>query len=204
MIFKKLPFIFNLIFVIFTLLFLQSCDRDLSPLDYVAYIENPENGLVKEYVNSSNKLTCCYTPSEYVILKQTRPENLEKEDFLSEVNEINNMYHFTLKFEKNDQTNFLKDNYTTSEQFQLKSTYLSFDMRHDLVLVEGKDTLPCVLNHHERTYSNTPFEKVHISFPKLSENQDLVLIFDDRVFGFYKVKFHFSNEDLHKTPEIKF
>jgi hypothetical protein len=182
--------------------------KELSPKDYVAWCENPDNGLIKEFVQNDLKLTCQYNTSAYSVLKQSDPNALNEAEINENIEEISDLVHFKLKFENTATGNFLRDNYTTAEEFNVRSTYLSYDIRTDLKLINGTDTSICVLNHHERTYGNTPYETILLSFQKPTTTNDaqndLELIFNDQVFGLGRVKFFFSKDDLASIPELVF
>jgi len=199
---KSLPFIVVLI----SGHFLTACSpSELKPAEYIEWSDNPENNLVKEYQQNQIKLTCQYTTAEYISLKQSDPENLDEVMVKENIEMVSEMIHFKLKFEDTTSTNFLRNNYTTPEEFNLKSMYFSYDIQYDLKTVQGGDTAACVLNHHERTYGSTPYETLLIAFPKLrKEPVDIELIFNDRVFGLGRVKFFFSKEDLEGIPGLVF
>jgi len=181
------------------------CSSNKKPKEYVAWVDDVENGLIKTQIKTNSIITCKYTPAEYHVLKQFSPNNIDQDVFQSEYEGISNMYHFILRFKKMDETNFLKNNNVTHDEFQLNSLYLSYGIRQDLKLVHGLDTVECVLNHHERTYSNTPYEQILLSFPKTSNSiEDLTFIFNDRVFGFNRVKFFFSKDVLNDIPVLTF
>lgn len=183
-----------------------SCSKsELNPNEYIEWSDNPDNSLIKEYKQGSTVLTCQYTTPEYVSLKQTNSENIDKDLVKENIAGISEMEHFKFKFENTESNNFMRDNYTTAEEFNTKSMYLSYDIRYDLSLVANGDTSMCVLNHHERTYGNTPYETLLLSFPKPNNAvSDLELIFEDRVFGLGRVKFFFSKGDLESIPILVF
>ena len=194
--------------VFFSVLFLiSSCSpSELKPKEYIQWCDNVENGLIKEQKIGDQTLTCYYTTPEYVSLKQSDPDNIVEDIVKENIAGLEEMEHFKLTFQRESSNNYLRDNYTTEEEFHTKSTYMSFDIRFDLKLVQGADTTECILNHHERTYGNTPFETILISFPKTKseEVQDLTLIFDDRVFGFDRVKFKFPADVIDQIPTLVF
>lgn len=196
----------KLTYFIFLIFLGVSCGRSsLTPAEYIAWLDTYENGLVKDYKQDNIRLTCQYMSPAYAVLKQNDPNNLKEQEINQNIGEVSDLVQFKLKFENTKTNNFLKDNYTTTEEFNTRSTYLSYDIRTDLRLVNGEDTVTCVLNHHERTYGNTPYETLLISFPNSStEKNDLELIFDDRVFGLGRVKFFFEKEVLESIPELVF
>lgn len=195
----------SLILLICGIIFCACSPAELTPADYVEWSDNTENNLIKIYQQNSIKITCQYTTPEYVSLKQSDPQNLDETLLNENIDALDEMIHFKLQFEDTTSSNFLKPLNTTGEEFNIKTMYLSYDIRFDLKTVQGKDTVLCAMNHHERTYGNTPYETVLLSFPKLSkEIQDIELIFDDRVFGLGRVKFFFAKEDLEAIPDLVF
>ncbi|MGV6862280.1 MAG: hypothetical protein ACWA41_10940 [Putridiphycobacter sp.] len=197
-----MQFLKFLVILVLGLFFITGCNNNLSPKKYVNWVDDPENGLIKTAETQKSKLTCTYTPAEYTILKQFKPdEPIDEKTFTEQLEGVKDMYHFVFRFENKDGSNLIKDNYTTQEQFQTKSMYLSYDIRSDLKLVQGTDTTMCALNHHERTYSNTPYEQILLAFPKVNDN-DITLIFNDRVFGFNRTKFFFSKETINSVPQL--
>ena len=186
---------------------MSSCaNSELQPTEYIKWCDDPENGLIKEQKVGDQTLTCVYTTAEYVSLKQSDPDNLNEKEISENVSGLSEMEHFKLTFQRESSNNYLKDNYTTAEEFHTRSTYMSFDIRFDLKLIQGSDTTECILNHHERTYGNTPFETILISFPRVEveESVDLTLIFNDRVFGFDRVKFKYESGTLSSIPDLVF
>ena len=187
-------------------LLMSACSKTkLQPSEYIAWSDNKENNLTRVYQQNAIRLSCQYTTPEYVSLKQADAANLDLAAVKENIAAVADMVHFKLRFQDSTSNNFLQNNYTTGEEFNLKSMYLSYDIRYDLKLVQGGDTAACALNHHERTYGSTPYETLLIAFPKLNEEiTDLELIFNDCVFGLGRVKYFFSKEDLESIPELVF
>ncbi|WP_027420457.1 hypothetical protein [Crocinitomix catalasitica] len=189
---------------VFALIGLYACGKSkLAPKEYVYWCDDAENKLIKNYTQKDLSLTCQYMTSEYSVLKQSNPNDLNISEIQSSIESLADLVQFKLKFENKSKNNFIKNNYTTAEEFNTRSLYLSYDMQDDFRLVAGADTIKCVLLHHERTYGNTPYETVFLTFPKKS-NSDLELIFNDQVFGFGRVKFKFRNEVILNMPELIF
>jgi hypothetical protein len=190
--------------LVFSCMLLQSCTKaELSPSEYIAWCDRSENNLVRVYRQNNLELTCQYNSAEYVSVKQSDPGKLDAAEVKNNTAAVSDLVHFKLKFRDTTSNNFLRTNYTSAEEFNIKSMYLSFDVRYDFKLVQGDDTSECVLNHHERTYGSTPYETLLIAFPKLHDGEtDLELIFNDRVFGFGRVKFFFEKEDLNAIPKL--
>jgi hypothetical protein len=195
----------NILHSLVFFILIVSCGNSISPSEYIAYVDSEENGLVKIWTQNDLELTCQFLPHEYIALKQFNKSTLKKEPFFETLAEIDSSLQFKLTFENKAQNNFLKNNYTTGEEYNRSVMYLSYDIGADLTLVKGVDSVKCSLFHHERTYGNTPYETLLISFAsKFDDTDQLQLIFRDRVFGFGTVKFLFKTADIRNVPILDF
>lgn len=197
---KRVKFFLGLFFFL-----LNSCsNQELSPTEFVKWVDNAENGLIKSQVIGETNLEVKYTPNEYIYVKQNGVNDLTSENLDEFSEELEGIYQFNLKFSNSSRNNFLKDQYTNPEEYNTKSMYLSFDMSFDLELVHGLDTVGCSIYHYERTYGNTPYETVLIGFDlKTKATEDMQLIFNDRVFGLGRSKFLFEKDVTQKLPTVK-
>ena len=85
-----------------------------------------------------------------------------------------------------------------------KLNYFVEHMQYDLQLVQGEDTSSCVLYHFERNYSMAKHNDIVMAFKKSdSEEQDKMLIFNDRVLGTGPVKFIIEAENIRQLPELQ-
>jgi hypothetical protein len=195
------------LFLPIILFLLVSCAKPaLNPTEFIQWCDDKEHELIQIYEQDDIQLTCQYMPEEYAALKQTNPNLIDENEVKATIDQVSDLHQFKLKFQKTTGNNFLKDNYTTAEEFNTRSIYLGYGIQPDLQLVSGSDTLICAMNHHERTYGNTPYETLLIAFPKSKNNtqSDLQLIFNDRVFGLGRVKFYFKKSTLESIPELVF
>jgi hypothetical protein len=93
------------------------------------------------------------------------------------------------------------------DEFTSRLAYFTGIMQQDIFLVEGKDTLPCLLYHFERTYGVDPRSTFLLGFPlaqvKNEAMVDKTLFFDDRGLGSGPVMISISNENLNTLPSLK-
>ncbi|MHB8259768.1 MAG: hypothetical protein ACYDCN_00990 [Bacteroidia bacterium] len=77
-------------------------------------------------------------------------------------------------------------------------------MEKDIRMVDGMDTLKCVLFHFERAYDVIPYATFLLAFPKskfpLAEK---TFIYNDRVFNKGFIKITYTPEDLSQIPKLK-
>jgi hypothetical protein len=196
----------KILYATFCVMLVVSCSNsELGPRDYVAWMESEENSTLKVYRQGDLKLNCQYMTPEYSALKQQNPESINVAEVRETADEISDLVEFKLSFEREGQNNFMHGIHTTEQEYTTESMYLAFDIRYDLSLVSGGDTIPCAMNHHERTYGNTPYETLLVAFerPSATQLKDMELIFDDRVFGYGRVKFYYSGEELGEIPSLE-
>jgi hypothetical protein len=82
--------------------------------------------------------------------------------------------------------------------------YSAFEMQKDIYLVDGMDTLPCVMFHFERSFDVTPFGHFSIAFENSGNRRftEKQIVFTDRLFNNGTIKFLFQSEDFTKAPVL--
>lgn len=169
-----------------------------SPIELVAYVNNTENGYLREKEIDNIRFSALYKPLDYIMACENlkdhpaalQVEDLQYIDFRIEVKDFNK--------------EFLKYDLDSPKGYYERVDYCAFKMQNDLKLVDGKDTLPCVLFNFERAYDVVPFGHFQAAFP--TENTGLLcnktLIYYDRLFGKGLVKLTFKPNDLIKVPKL--
>lgn len=198
--FKKISL---LPFVIFCL----SCNK-VSVVDaasYVKYVNNRDNGLIQEYENEDKalKITTKYKPAEYLAIKEIGPEAFHPDSILTLAKEFKGGYHlgFTIS---STQTGYdvIKEKLSPKEYLK-RVTYLTGEIRNDFKLLVGLDTVPCSIAHYERNYNISPNNNFMLVFPKdKTLKEDLVLIYDDKVFGEGKLEFRIKYKNIKNIPKL--
>ena len=185
--------------------------KTCTPLEYVDWIEDPANGLlVKKDVGDYN-FTILYKPLDYIIIKEKKDDKLKKEDLQTEKSEIEDLQYFTFKIGlKANSGDLLKYNLTKVNDYYARVEYFSFAMQNDLKLLDGNDTLNCILHHFERTFGLAPYCNFVLGF-KLSENSpgkivthfsDKTLIYNDRVLGIGPIKLTVKGNNIKNIPKL--
>lgn len=196
------------IFFFICCIWLFSCSKStLQPSDFVQWVKNEENGLFKEKDVQVVKVAAQYKPVEYVISNEMRTNDIEKKDFDKRKKELEGLQYFDIQLSIN-QPNYDVTNYNVfNEQDKEKRLkYLSFGLQNDIHLVDGRDTLPCLLYHFERSYDVKPHRTFVVAFENKdnsSKNQDKTIVVDTPIFGIGPIKLKFRKEDLAQIPSIK-
>lgn len=194
-------------------IFLFSCSNTfLKPSDFVEWVKNEENGLFKEKDIQVVKVAAQYKPVEYVIANEMRTNDIQEELFEKRKEELEGLQYFNIQISIN-QPNYDVTNYNVfNEQDKEKRLkYLSFGLQNDIHLVEGQDTLPCLLYHFERSYDVKPHRTFVVAFDNTKNNvkedikkkMDKTIVIDSPIFNTGPIKLKFKKEDLYKLPSIK-
>jgi hypothetical protein len=178
---------------------------ELRPADYVAWVREPENGLVKEKEVGEMKFAMLFKPVDYMICQEERKNEIQALAYQEKLADLGDLEYYDLKIElKNGQEELLKHNLASPQQYTKRVEYYSFEMQKDIVLMNGSDSIPCAMLHFERAYDISPYATFLLAFPKQkSTNENRTIIFRDRVFEKGTLKFQFNKKDLNLIPKLK-
>ncbi|WMX17578.1 hypothetical protein [Aureispira sp. CCB-E] len=181
-------------------------NRDLIPSDYVAWVNDSNNGLLKKKSIHPLEVELLYKPIPYIIANEQRSNTIDEGIYQKRMKDLKELQYYTLKLgilggEFNVSNYEVSDNATQQERLN----YLSFAMQKDIKLVEGKDTLNCALYHFERSYDITPYRTFVLAFQQkeINKGKDKTLILDLAYFKTGPIKLNFKGADLVRIPNLK-
>lgn len=186
------------------------CDkRALTVVEYIRWVEDESNGLIVSKVIQDFVFSVQYKPLNYVALKSLKRTAPDEEQLSKEMVEIEDLQYYTLRIGTNDGTkDLLKAGIESEDDYFMRIEYFSFHIQKDLQLIDGLDTLPCVLHHFERTYGITPHTNIVLAF-KLPEDKSAegmlkakTLIYNDQILGTGKILLTIKEEDLRMIPHL--
>lgn len=186
---------------------LTSCTKQegVGAIQYVNWVENPQNGIKVEKQIGDFDFEVQYKPYEYIVLKNKRNTQITKEQMLTEVDSINGLQYYTLKIGLHaGEGDLLKYNLHDVQSYTDRVNYFSFGAQSDIKLVDGNDTLSCALLHFERTYGLTPYINLILAFQKDTSKVplDKTLIYDDKMLGVGKIKVTVQGKDIKRVPNL--
>ncbi len=195
-----------LILIVFSLSL--SCKRNsLSASDYVQYVKDPRNGLIVDHVAKNFKFSLQYEPLDYLTLKEIRNTKFSPEIFESTRKQFGNSIYFDFIITTlNQQDDLLKEK--DSIQFNKRLNYFSFDFNQKVELIDGIDTLHCLLHHFERNYGISPENHIALAFenfkhqPGKSTNNELLFIYNDEVLQTGKITISINKKSLFEIPGL--
>jgi hypothetical protein len=194
-------------FVLYSLLMVSCHEHSLLAPRYVHYVTDSCNGLRKIREHAKIILTAQYEPLDFVCLKEvpaiTDPGNLEKLRW-----EFEDLIHFTFSIKS---VGVNKDPlhlavYPVKHDDIL--SYLDFKINKDFFITAASDTLPCLIHLYERSSTIRPEIIINLGFsqPRMAPGKthtDLILHYNDDLFGTGPNEFVFKYSDLNRLPSLK-
>jgi hypothetical protein len=178
-----------------------SCSQaELSSMDFIKYVDNPANGLIQQTQSGSLVFKLQYRPPEYEWLKAAG-HNIN----LADLEEQRKLQFFVLKIEhESANVDVLAYGTRSSVEYQQRIIYLTSAVQNDFVLIDGTDTLPCVMHHWERTYKLTNYTTLLLAFPASKEGvSDKTVVFYDEIFGVGKTFIQIPKAKIQAIPKLK-
>lgn len=166
-----------------------------------------DNGLSVHTEAGGWRISAQYRPAEYIALMETeQSESPSAEEYAQRLQELNGQLHINLRFDSQDKNKeFLKVGLQSQQEYFQRLQYLETQIAEDLVLLDGNDTLPCLLHHFERTYQMSSYGDISLVFePKNKTSKaDKVLVFHDRMLGCGSLQFRFEQNKLQQIPLLR-
>lgn len=182
--------------------------KKLGPHEYVQYVENIEKGLKTEKTISDFSYMLQYKPLEYEALRNLDKDRMSSKELDSMKNLLSDMQYFTFSIRDNKGRNdFLASNTADYREYQETLNYLSNEIYKDISLVDGNDTLPCLMHHWERTFGVSPDVKMVLAFKSKKGSKgasDKTLIYTDLLLTTGIVKLKISGENINRCPQLTF
>ncbi len=179
----------------------------LTPREYVIWVRDKENHLVKEKNIDEIKFSSLYKPYNYIVCNEQKTEEIKSTTLSESIKQLEGMVYFDLKIAIEDgQGELLKHKLSSPQEYQNRVEYYAFKMQKDIDLVNGLDTIPCALFHFERTYDIAPYSNFILGFSAKDVKKmkkDFSLVFHDKVFGKGIIQFHYTKEELSNVPKLK-
>jgi hypothetical protein len=188
-----------------------STPQTLGRSEYIEWVRKTENGLSQERTINDLDFKVSFIPWELHALKEL-DEKCSQVMVDKSVNEIKDMFYFTLKISSNKlPVELLRIDNPSTEEYNGRIEYYSFKMQNDIKLVLEKDTIDCSLFHFERTYNASPEATFNLGFllPDKMKNKkqmiypDMTMSVDENIFNTGIVNVTFKKSDLNKIPSLK-
>jgi hypothetical protein len=189
-----------IIWALSCILFLSCGERELTPLEYVKWVENPENGLVVKKQMGNYNFLLQYQPIAYNVLNELQKEEVEAAVLQKEIESKEGLQYLTIKMSTiQKKPIFSGKNLTDSIR-----SYLNYQIKKDFYLLEGGDTLPCQLFHYENTNGMTPYDAFVLGFkPSQTKLNDKKFLFKANIIDVEQVEMEIKNSAIQSIPKVK-
>ena len=200
----KIAFLFSAL--VFTVL--RSCGGSTSSLpvaDYISWIEDEKNGLLVTKKISDYSFSVQYKPSAYVVLQEEKRSTFSDKQFDSLVNAVSDMQYYTLKIGAEGSKDVTRFGLNNDQEYYARQEYLATQMQQDIRLIDGTDTLNCLMYHYERTYGIDPQASIVLAFENKNAGKttgNKTIVYDDRHFGTGPVMLTIGAQALGTVPQI--
>ena len=192
--------------LLMTILQVKNCSTGekqlLDAAQYIAWVENPDNGLFVTKQMNDIVYSLQYKPHQYeAMLQEKRP--MSDAEMKSEVDSLSDMQYYTFRIGTLTGADVQRYNLADDNEYYARLEYFALQMEKDIQLIDGQDTLPCLLFHFERTYGIDPRATFVLAFDaKKKSSGNKTLMYTDRAFGSGPVLLTINASDLAEIPEL--
>lgn len=178
------------------------------PSEYIQWMNNPANGMVQDSTVGNYTFSLIYRPTEMLLLKELKKQDkLTKKTYKQLKKEYTGVQYFNFRIKPLDVLVIAGVSTALNEKSVVEQNilYFSFDMQHDLKLVEGGDTLRCKSFTYERTFDYAPY----YSFLAVFEDKQLkkptakTIVYQDKILGTGTVALTIPEAKLREKPRLK-
>lgn len=198
---------------------ISACTRQAqvnSLSEYLKWINEPQNGLVKtKYVNGI-EIKIKYLPSEYLAYKELCEEQIFSQ---RQKDSVMNLYEHSISFvlslgpdERKDRgPDIMYHSLTTYKEYSQRVYDMNFFMSEYITLKAGKKEFRPVLSQMENIYGLESKRNIILVFVpnekgdnSLKESEALEFKYEDQQFQLGTNYFIFKRKDITDIPSIKF
>ncbi len=205
----------NALILVFCL-FLFSCQKEFNNIgEFLQWIEEPENGLVKEKNINGFKIKMKYLPPEYLVSQElSYSEKHDQQDIVSIYSYYSNNRTFLLSIthpiERGTNPDIIISSSDNYSDYAGKYMNLSFGL-NSIIKINGENNVyHPILASMEQTTSIKGGRTFYIVFADVNETDELLkeemldIVFDDEIFNTGISHFRFSKKDIDNIPDFKF
>jgi hypothetical protein len=179
-------------------------NEKLSLEEYIKFIQNPDNGFITEKELGDYKFQVLYQPKDYLIASEIKSGCIDKSHVVERTKELDGYQCVVLRVKSKESNELLSADNGSEEEYYKRLEYFSGNAQSDMFLLDGQDTLPCVLYHYERNYGLSPITSIVMTFKnnKNSNSDKKIFVFDDKILGLGKLNVSLEF-DINSIPQLQ-
>lgn len=191
---KKKYFLYTVLLCLF---FACKKEQSMAP-DYDYKLFNLENSGWKSksvsHFLSGIEYKATLVPLQYYILKSVGNKDHTLTDSIFKSHKQERIIEVEFHHENKD--DLLKEEYTDLD-YESSVKYMSFYIENDFKIVtQSADTIQCAGITFERNFKVAPFKRLLLHFGNVPEDENIQLVYDDRLFGRGFIKFQFNETPI--------
>jgi hypothetical protein len=190
----------------FMVVALFSCTpKELAPNDLIQYVENPDNGFIKEKILGELAFRVRYKPLSYIISKNNAKEIITDSIYKASEEKLKGLQYVNLTIYPTEGKQFdvLKYGTGSQQEDQQKIYYYSYTFQEDIYIEQGDKKLPCKLFHFVRDHGLSPELNFALGFDAMDVEGDIKIVINDYVFGNGELNFIIKEKDIKRLPVLK-
>ncbi|MBL4756018.1 MAG: hypothetical protein JKY52_20795 [Flavobacteriales bacterium] len=189
------------------------CSDQSVQYSYETWVESEENGLRKSKPVGNYQYSIQYRPWSYIAKRELRDESYDETKMKKKIHEMDELQYFSLRIAlRKDEGDVLRSGLYGEGEYEERIAYLNGHINKDIFLLDGGDTLSCVLHHFERNFGIAPYLNVSLGFEITADEKEAILnevpfaysdkslVFEDKLFGTGMVRLTIRGEDLANIP----
>jgi hypothetical protein len=205
----------KLIQLLVLLLLLSACRKSvLDHKEYMKFMADKNNGLVKEASAGGVKVKVKHLPLDYLVYNAVKSnDTMVSEEQVADIKksyESSITFMLTLGPDDNESFHITRVGISSYEEFAERIETMSFHMKDYITLKIGDKEYKPDLTQMESINSPERSKSIIVVFKSVDEagksivTDDLVFIYNDELFFTGINKFKFLRSDLVDLPELKF
>lgn len=182
----------------------------LSVEEYIRYVQNESNGLNVQKEIDGLKYLYQYKPLEYISAVELRKNKISKNELKNKIETIEELQYCNFRIISDEKNEFLRYRIKFPDEYYSRIEYYSFEMQNDIHLIDGSDTLDCLLFHFERVYSIAPYVTFTCGFAKQyneksssSDFNNKTFVYEDKIFNTGKIYLTVEAKALKNLPLLE-
>ena len=171
---------------------------------YIAWFGKKDCPVIKKQLQDGYQYELRYLSADCMALKDIPEKELSYSKLKEELKARSGLFYFLLRVTPPEDK---KQKFIEEESKSIR--WLSFDSKNDIKVIQGKDTLHCVMNQFEPSMGIMPFQSFNIGIQKPEDFKDkdpitdIKLLFTDKVNSGKQIVFIIKASDFKQIPTYK-